>query len=62
MENRKIVSTPVSDEAPLKAKPDDFEPLQTTNNPLPDDRPTSPPNSYGCDGGRPDVPPGKPGK
>jgi len=43
MENRKIVSTPVSDESPLKVKPDDFEPQVTSGGPPVEDRPTPPP-------------------
>lgn len=54
MENRKIAVTPATSQAPVKVKPDDFEPLQTTNDPQPVDRPTSPPSSYDCGVGRPD--------
>jgi hypothetical protein len=44
MENRKLRKEPVRDEAPVKLKGRDFEPLLTTPPPKQDD----PPNSYDC--------------
>jgi hypothetical protein len=57
MENRKIVSTPVSGETPVKARPEDFEPQVTSGGPPVEDRPTPPPvDSYGIDAGQPCPP------
>jgi len=57
MENRKIVSTPVSDERPLSRKPDDFEAQVTSGGPPVEDRPVPPPVcSYDVDAGQPCPP------
>ena len=53
MENRKIVAPPVDIEAPVKAKPDDFESIPRTDEPEKVDRP-QPPEVYDCISTRPD--------
>lgn len=59
MENRKIVSIPVSDDRPPKTKSDDFEPPETSGGPIVEDRP---PGSYDIDVAPPPSPPGVAGK
>ena len=62
MENRKIVSTPVSDERPLKVKRDDFEPPLNSGGPPVDDKPVPPPGSYDGDTALPGPPSDAAGK
>ena len=63
MENRKIVSTPVSNERSLKVKPDDFEAQVTSGGPPVEDRPTPPPVcSFDVDTSLPCPPPDGAGK
>lgn len=54
MENRKIVSTPVSDERPPKAKSDDFDPPENSGGPTVEDRPPA----YDIDAAPPPPPAG----